>query len=425
MTFAVVALVTLAVPMPTEAQTETVLYNFDYGIYTPEVGCPPGTANANPHTGLLLYKNELYGTTPEGGTGVKLVPDSDDGMVFRLTAPKSGETAWTEKTLFSFVPDITPSDGAFPCSRLIASNGIFYGTTMGSGEGFGTIFSITPPPPGTTAWTESILYTFLGLSDGGEPFDGLVMGNNGALYGVTREGYQGLNAPAVFEFFDGQITQLTHTTEITYNGDLLLDKSTGSLFGTTQNGGAYGYGNVFELTPSSKGWVMDDLYDFTGGSDGATPNGGLAGRAGDLFGTTQGGGDNTGSDGGGVLFELRQEIAGDPLYTLIVQHTFTSDGDGAVPEAGLFKDASGTLWGTTTYGGPFRLRFATYGTIYKLYPDRTIVNDWHYDVVYAFAGEPDGAYPQSLLTEDKNGNLYGTTNEGGSTNEGTVFELTP
>jgi uncharacterized repeat protein (TIGR03803 family) len=421
------ALVTLCIlsPLPARAQTETVLYSFNYPTYPPGVGCPPGSANAYPHAGLLMYNGHIYGSIPEGGPGAKRVPDSDDGMVFRLSTPKSGGTPWSKDNLHNFVPAISPGDGAFPCSRLIENNGVLIGTTMSGGNNWGTIFALTPPGVGETAWTESILYSFLGLSDGGEPFDGLVMAKNGAMYGVTRLGNEGINTPAVFEFFNGVITQLTNTVEITYNGDLLLDETTGSLFGTTQNGGAHGYGNVFQLTPSGGSWAMNDLYDFTGGSDGATPNGGLAGRAGDLFGTTQGGGTATGSAGGGVLFELRQEIAGNPLYTLIVQHTFTGASDGAVPSAGLYKDATGTLWGTTMYGGPLRLHFATYGTIYKLYPDRTIVNDWHYDQVYSFAGEPDGAYPQSLLTEDKNGNLYGTTNEGGTANDGTVFEFTP
>ena len=432
---AAVAALSALLPTPVQAQTEAVIHNFTYSTFTPQLGCPPGTVNANPHTGLLFYKGHLYGTTPEGGTGAKLVADSDDGMVFQLTAPKSAGTPWKEKTLHSFVPDISPDDGAFPCSRLIESNGVLYGTTMLGGNGIGTIFALTPPITGQTTWTETILYTFMGESDGEEPFDGLVMGGSGGLYGVTRLGLSGINTPAVFKFADGEITHLTKTSDCTnpkgdpciYNGDLLLDSSTGSLFGTTQNGGVNGYGNVFELTPSGGIWNYTDLYDFTGGSDGATPNGGLAGGAGDLFGTTQGGGGGTGSDGGGVLFELRQEIGGDPLYTLIVQHTFDGGvaADGAVPGAGLYKDVAGTLWGTTEYGGPFRLHFETYGTIFELYPDPVVVHEWHYAEVYAFAGEPDGAYPQGLLTEDKKGNLYGTTNAGGSANGGTVFQFTP
>jgi uncharacterized repeat protein (TIGR03803 family) len=421
----------ILLPIPARAQTETVIYNFTYPTYTAPLGCPPGSVNESPHTGLLFYKGYLYGTTPEGGAGAKRVSDSKDGMVFRLAKPTTG-TLWGERTLHSFQPEPNPQpptlDGTYPCARLIEKDGALIGTTMAGGTDVGTIFALTPPATGQTAWTETILYNFLGLGDGGEPFDGLVMGSNGALYGVTRSGMDGLNASAVFQFANGEITRLTNTVEIIYNGDLLLDHSTGSLFGTTQNGGAYGYGNVFELTPSGGSWILDDLYDFTGGSDGANPNGGLAGGAGDLFGTTRGGGSGLDCSTCGVLFELRQEIAGNP-YTLIVQHTFQGQvlNDGAIPGAGLYKDATGTLWGTTVYGGQLVLRHSdlNFGTVFELYPDPVIVHDWHYAVVYRFGGEPDGAYPQSLLTEDKTGNVYGTTNAGGSANEGTVFQLKP
>jgi uncharacterized repeat protein (TIGR03803 family) len=437
LTVAVAALGILAA-IPARAQTETVLYSF---TYSPSAlggfGCPPlplsGSPNEQPHEGLLFYNGALYGTTPEGGAGIKKDPDSDDGMVFRLTKPKSGGTSWNEQTLHSFTPY---DDGSYPCSRLIERNDAppytgysLIGTTVGGLNGYGTIFALTPPATGQTGWTENILYTFKGESDGREPFDGLTIGSDGSLYGVARLGTDGIAYPSVFQLTpDGTLVTLAVNYDgVVFNGDLLLDSATGLLFGTTQNGGAYGYGDVFELIPSvAPPNNIIDLYDFTGGSDGASPNGGLKGGTGDLFGTTQGGGDGTGSDGGGVLFELRQEIAGNP-YTLIVQHTFSGGvaADGAVPGAGLYKDSTGTLWGTTEYGGVFRRNFATYGTIFKLYPDPVVVHEWHYAVAYDFAGEPDGAYPQSLLTEDKKGNLYGTTNAGGSANEGTVFQFTP
>ena len=447
----VAALMTTAVaafgillPIAARAQTETVLYSFTYPIFTPAVGCPPGTSNANPHAGLLFYSGHLFGTTPEGGDGAKAgtkpVPDSKDGMVFRLTKPASGGTPWNKDILHSFQPEPNTEppvdDGTYPCSRLIDNDGVLIGTTMKGGNGFGTIFSLTPPITGETAWTETQLYSFMESSDGGEPYDGLVMGSNGALYGVTRLGREAINASAVFQFLDGQITQIAISSDCTYstnppcvyNGDLLIDNSTGSLFGTTQNGGVYGYGNVFELTPSGGTWNYADLYDFTGGSDGATPNGGLVGGPGPvgLLGTTQGGGGSGYCSSCGVLFELRQEIAGNP-YTLIVQHAFAGEisNDGAVPFAGLYKDSAGTLWGTTEYGGEFLLRSdLNFGTIFKLSPS-SVVGEWDYALVYRFGGEPDGANPQGLLTEDKKGNLYGTTNAGGSANEGTVFELTP
>ena len=443
LTAGVVALGIL-LPIAAQAQTETVVYSFTYPTYTAAIGCPPapGSINEQPHTGVLFYKGQLYGTTPEGGAGAKRVADSDDGMVFRLTKPTSGGTPWAEQTLHSFQPEPNPPqdpptfDGLYPCSRLIEKNGTLYGSTLSGGPGgFGTVFALVPPATGQTVWREDQLYNFLGQSDGAEPYDGLVMDNKNSFYGVRKGGMDGITAPSVFQLvLNGsgnysEVTLLTNNDDVFYNGDLLRDSTTGSLFGTTQNGGANGYGNVFKLTPSVGGWTYDDLYDFTGGADGAHPNGGLVGGPGDLFGTTQGGGSGTGTSGDGVLFELRQEIAGNP-YSLIVQHTFSGFfyDDGAVPGAGLYKDATGTLWGTTTYGGFFRT-FRVYqnsGTVFKLYPDPRIVHDWHYAAVWDFSGgTTDGAYPQGLLTEDASGNLYGTTNAGGSANEGTVFQLKP
>jgi uncharacterized repeat protein (TIGR03803 family) len=425
LTAAVVALAIL-LPITARAQTETVLYSFTYATSTGG-GCPGAFyANSDPQTGLLLYKGHLYGTTPKGGTGIKGEPGTDDGMVFRLTPPKSG-TTWAKQTLHSF-PEITEPpifDGTYPCSRLIEKNGVLYGSTISGGtHNWGTVFSLTPPGTGQTLWTETILYNFTGGTDGGQPYDGLSMDSNGSLYGVNNFG--GGNGGAVFELIPGasgysEVTLLSNNNGVLYNGGLLLDKSTGALYGTTQNGGT-GYGNVFQLTNEGGKWVYDDLYDFTGGSDGAYPNRGLVGFAGDLFGTTQGGGSGVAGSGDGVLFELRELIAGNP-YSLFVQHTFMgqASNDGAIPHAGLHQDAAGTIWSTTVLGGSDNL-----GTIFELYPDRYKVHDWHYLLVYSFTGgTTDGANPESPLIEDSSGNLYGTTNTGGSANKGTVFEWKP
>jgi uncharacterized repeat protein (TIGR03803 family) len=334
-----------------------------------------------------------------------------------------------KKTLQSFIDQAPVFDnGTYPCSRLIESNGILYGSTRYGGlYGFGTVFSLTPPGAGETAWTETVLYNFTGGSDGEEPYGSLLM-YGGSLYGVSvlnpgTDSFGGvvfkLNPISASSY--EEYTILSNTDGVLYNSDLLPDDSTDVLFGTTQYGGAHGYGNVFQLAlsgPLSSNY--SDLYDFPGGGDGAYPNGGLRGSAGDLFGTTQGGGAGSG-EGNGVLFELRQLTAGSP-YTLFIQHTFNGpDGDGSTPNAGLYQDATGAFWGTTTLGGT-----NNQGTIFELYPDRTIVHDWHYLEAYSFAGgTTDGANPESPLTGDTSGNLYGTTTFGGSAGQGTVFQLKP
>jgi uncharacterized repeat protein (TIGR03803 family) len=428
LTAALIVFSTLS-PLPARAQTETVLYSFGYPTST-FTGCPPNSYNVYPHAGLLFRNGHLFGATPEGGAGEKGLPGSKDGMVFRLVEPKSGSTPWEKNTVHSFIPEATtappPVDGIYPCSRLIEDDGFLCGSTLSGGSaGFGTVYSLAPPATGQTAWTETILYNFTGRADGAAPYDGLTAYEN-LLFGVSLGGVDNGNGSNVFMIVNdgsGYIEQtiLTNSVGEIYNGDLLVDKSTGLVFGTSQNGGAHGYGYVFQLTQSGSAWTMADIWDFTGGADGAYPNGGLAGRTGDLFGTTQGGGASIGCCG--VLFELRQEYANDPLYSEITWHAFnTSDStDGSIPVAGLYQNANRNLWGTTTVGGLDNL-----GTVFELYPDRTIVNDWHYEEVYSFiGGTTDGTNPQGLLTGDKSGNLYGTTNAGGSANKGTVFRLTP
>jgi len=452
------AVVALSIPLPisAQAQTETVLYNFNYNTFDlyGAPGCPPAasgqTPNENPHTGVLFYNGALYGTTPEGGASTPKVPDSDRGMVFRLTKPKSGGTPWVEATLHSFNPQPRtappPDDGMYPCSRLIEKNGTLFGTTVSGGTGgtgaigVGTIFALVPPATGQTAWTEYQLYNFGDEgAGGGAPFDGLTMGSDGSLYGVNNGAvyFSDITGPSVFQLTPqgNLITMVTNSIGIVYNGDLLLDSTTGDLYGTTQNGGpivngvqTLGYGNVFELTLVEGYWRYEDLYDFNG-FDGNHPNGGLVGGPGDFLGTTQLGGNPNCQPGDilygcGVLFELRQLTAGSP-YTLVTQHTFatpTGGVDGSTPVAGLYQDAKGTLWGTTTLGG----KYNNAGTIFELYPDRYVVHDWHYLVAYNFVGGiTDGANPQGLLTEDPSGNLYGTTNAGGKAGEGVVFQLSP
>jgi len=453
LTAAVVALGIL-LPIPAQAQqTETVLYNFNYQTFDSDgaPGCPLAAAgqtpNENPHTGVLFYNGALYGTTPEGGTGNNKTSDSDRGMVFRLTKPKSGGTPWVESTLHSFMsmPQTgpPPNDGQFPCSRLIENNGILYGSTVyggGGTGGFGEIFALAPPATGQTAWTEYQLYNFGGVgAGGGLPFDGLTLGPDGSLYGVNNGTNYGNNVtgPSVFQLTPqgNLITMVTNSIGIVYNGDLLLDSTTGNLYGTTQNGGpivngvqTLGYGNVFELTFDGDLWLYEDLYDFNG-LEANHPNGGLVGGPGDFFGTTQLGGNPNCQPGDilygcGVLFEIRQLTAGSP-YTLFIQHTFatpTGGVDGSTPVAGLYQDAKGTLWGTTSLGG----KYNNAGTIFELYPDRYVAHEWHYLVAYNFVGGiTDGANPQGLLTEDPSGNLYGTTNAGGKAYEGVVFRLSP
>ena len=235
-----------------------------------------GSDGANPSGPLLLDETgALYGTTLAGGNSTAPICTmfGSCGVIFKLTPPARGQTAWTETTIWTFSGG---DDGAVPfLGGLIADEtGALYGTTSAGGPfpdaaacnivsiGCGTVFKLTPPGRGQTTWTLSRLWSFTGGNDGGSPFAGLIADRNGALYG------------------------------------------------TTYIGGAFGPGVVFKLTPPAVAgqtpWIETTLWNFSG-SDGALPQSTLiADQKGTLYGTTQFGGNPScaGGFGCGVVFEL-------------------------------------------------------------------------------------------------------------------------
>lgn len=201
--------------------------------------------------------------------------------------------------------------------------------------------------------------------------------------------------------------------------------ASGNFWGISPRGGAYGCGNVFELTRSVNGQLSETvLYSFTGGSDGGIPNGNdgpLIDSAGNLFGTTtQGGLPN----GGGTVFELTHSSTG---WQETVLWNFTCGNDGCGPGGGLVSDSAGNLYGTTSAGGPGGIGF---GTVFELSSDGS--GNWSETTLYIFSGGSDGGVPLSTLVRDQSGNLYGTTSYGGYSDNcvgdiygcGVIFELT-
>jgi uncharacterized repeat protein (TIGR03803 family) len=175
--------------------------------------------------------------------------------------------------------------------------------------------------------------------------------------------------------------------------------SAGNLYGTTEQGGAANAGTVFELSPAGKPTV---LYSFTGGADGKAPQAGVIRDASDnLYGTTNAGG----ADGYGVVFKVSTAGKETVLYS------FTGGADGSGPKAGVVRDSSGNFYGTTSSGGASHA-----GVVYKLSPAGQET------VLYAFTGQNDGSGPQAII-RDSLGNLYGTTSDGGSGFSGVVFKV--
>jgi uncharacterized repeat protein (TIGR03803 family) len=201
----------------------------------------------------------------------------------------------------------------------------------------------------------------------------------------------------------------------------LISDSAGNLYGTTEFGGSYNKGTVFEVTPNATGsWTGSLLYSFTGGLDGAQPSGGLTfDAAGNLYGTTSFGGSANCKLGCGTIFKLTPTSGG---WAETVVYTFTGGSDGSEPYARLVSDAQGNFYGTTLLGGNLgTLCTSGCGTVFKL---SSVNGAWKENVLYAFAGGNDGAWPHASLTFDGAGNLYSTTNGGGTYGSGTVFRLT-
>jgi len=319
-----------------------------------------------PSSGLAVdTAGNAYGTAFAGGNF-----GGHGGAVYRLSPTKGFSV------LYNFN---APPDGFYPQGNLVIdSAGNLYGTTVYgganktgcNGHGCGTVFELSPPISKGGSWTETILYSFTGGDDGANPQAGVIL------------------------------------------------DSAGNLYGTTENGGNLGAGTVFEVTNSGNGqWVESVIYSM---DDGALPMGSLVFDAtGNLYSTTfEFGG------GGGNVFELFPEVGGGWGYVRLYAF-MEGTKDGFAPEAGVILDSSGSLYGTTAFGGQFG-----FGTVFKLTPD---AGTWTETILYNFAGGKDGATPRAGLVFDPAGNLYSTTFEGGNASPkacqgngcGTAFELTP
>jgi hypothetical protein len=245
----------------------------------------------------------LYGTTVNGGT-------YRNGTVYQLTP---GPTVYTQKVLYSFCAHggFDCTDGSFSQGHLVADKS---GDLFGATDGGGTVFELSPPKAGETAWAEKVLYSF--CAQGGQ-----------------------------------------HCTDGLRPLDLQRDAS-GDLFGVTALGGAHGQGVAFALVPPKAGktaWTLEALYSFCAQqkcSDGATPILGMISDAsGNLYGQTAVGGASQGLSQGGTIFELIPN-APRTIWTHKVLYRFCAQkncADGMTPD-GIFRDASGNIFGTTLSG---------------------------------------------------------------------------
>jgi len=333
-----------------------------------------------------------------------------------------GSPAQTFTALYSFTD--TP-DGAKAVAGLIQdAQGNLYGTTSEGGKyvnsgGLGTVFRLD------TTGKETVLHSFAGgKTDGLYPLASLIQDAKGSLYGTTQGGGNstcngGRTCGMVFKLSPaGKLTTLHAFTGGTDgsspSGELIRDAQ-GNLYGTAMAGGHpscssgifKGCGTVFEITKSGKYRL---LYSFKGGSDGANPLAGLVrDGSGNLYGTTlAGGGHSVCGNECGTVFKLSKT----GQETLL--HRFAAKADGAFPTSTLVLDAQGSLYGTTTSAGRSKCHC---GTVFKLNSKGS------FTVLYAFKGGNDGDSPQAGLVRDAKGNLYGATYFGNPNNTGTIFKL--
>ncbi len=449
---AVCFLFSLAIAVDVRAQFYEKLYSFTEGRAADFVN-----KGSRPEAGLVLGADgNLYGTTVAEGA-------INGGTIFKLT--QTGELT----TLVEFTINGPTNKGNAPGPLIRGGDGNFYGTTIGGGASdFGTVFKVTSAGVLTTL----IQFTGNGATNKGDgPAGGLVQGADGNFYGTTLRGGAS-NLGTIFKMTPGGV--LTTLVEFTGTAGAnrgsnpwgaLVQVSDGTFYGTTQAGGTNGSGTLFKVNTSG---ALGTIVDFTGngatnkgsqpigslrqGSDGALYGTTLAGGAEDrgtvfkyalgatqiatlvqfsstgplrgqwpygslvqkgdgyFYGTTAGGGANN----LGTVFKMSSAGA---LTTLL---DFTGDGasnKGSNCEAALMEGPDGYLYGTTVAGGAFN-----YGTVFKMTSAGTLTT------LVQFTGNGSthkGRNPQASVVQASDGNFYGTTLQGGSSDSGTVFAISP
>jgi len=348
------------------------------------------------------HAGNLYGVTLIGGDSghdcYLGAAKKGCGAVFELTPPSVPGGSWSEVLLYSF-QGVTDGDG--PGGPLVFDQaGNIFGTTQGGGSNpgcpnCGTVFELSPPTSEGGVWKETVIHRFAGSStpDGASPNGGLVFDRNGNLYGTT--------------FIDGGL-QL---------------------------------GIVFELSPptvSGGTWKETVIHRFTSFPDGAYPSSSLIIDNGALYGMTNGGGVDCYSDtyGCGIVYNLAPPATAGDAWSEEVLYRFGQfglhPGDGTNPEGGLIFDTLGNLYGTTVNDGSTQCvsSYAQCGTAFQLSPPIRGLGPWTETTLWKFAGGSDGTFPQTALVMDGQGALYGTTPAGGSgcvggDGCGIVFKLVP
>jgi uncharacterized repeat protein (TIGR03803 family) len=330
--------------------------------------------------------------------------------------------SFSTQTLFAQVPvEVlhTFTGGTSPAAPyaglILSPDGNLYGTSSAGGtSNRGTVFRVTP------AGALTVLHSFSGEADGSMPIGGLVLANDGNIYGTTSDSHQPLSLGAVFRLTPNGVFTIATDIPPANSGRSyasLIQASNGLIYGTGAGPIAAAstvFGAVFSvaLTPTGTTSVRFSHRfgdpgnpPMSGGLDGTNPLAALVeGSDGNLYGTTQLGG----SFGLGTIFRMA------PNGAVTILHPFAGGQDGAYPYAALIQASDGNFYGTTSQGG-----ICDCGTLFRMTPAGDIT------LLHAFNGGTDGAYPVAALTQGSDGDFYGTTSQGGLLNRGTIFRMTP
>ena len=363
-----------------------------------------------PSSGNLVLGPDDYfwGTTQYCGA-------SGAGVIYKVKADGSD---W--QAVVDFSGNGATNKGSQPQAGLSFDNiNTFWGTTTSGGSAdFGTVFKLNAT---TGVLTTLVEFTGSGGSEKGvSPYGKLARDSSGYYWGTTRYGGAS-NQGTVFRIHI-QSGSLTTAIEFTGNGASnkgsspssgLVTDFDGNIWGTTESGGATGYGTIFKINIASG--ILTTVIEFTGNgvtNKGSTPLGSLASLGTDWWGTTQTGG----ATGNGTVFKLNRTTG---VLTTVIE--FTGNGasnKGKSPSAGFRTDDAGNFWGTTFYGGA-----TDNGTIFKINPTTSILT-----TVIEFTGNGasnKGRSPRAGFSADSAGNFWSSTYAGGASGNGTVFKLNP
>jgi uncharacterized repeat protein (TIGR03803 family) len=403
---ALVLMLTVLSAQAVQAQTFQVIHTFT-----------GGADGANPLAGLTMDSaGRLYGTAKTGAQGF--------GTVFKMA--RSG-SSWTFAPLYTFTDG---TDGAYPAAAVtFGPDGGIYGTTEYGGDstcyqGCGVVFelrpSITPPHSVFSPWDETVIFQFNFWTDGALPASEVIFDAAGNLYGTTVGGGSVEHHDGVGEDCIDHCGVAYELSKVNGNWDLsrsyLFTEDTGSnpwaglvfdqqgnLYGAASYTGPYGYGSIFELTPSGSGFGERLVFAFSSRDGGDVFGTLVMDSAGNLY------GGNPGLENSydGTVFSISSSGGFLTIYTF---------GEGQGPYGGLTMDAAGNLYGTTPVGGA-----NNFGSVFKLTHSN---GSWTYSSLHDFVST-DGCQSTARVLLNASGNLYGTSSRCGANGYGTVWEITP